>query len=160
MKSSERNSAGTEVENPDLDGPQFPTGIADAIVEVLGDRLAPFEGSFLNALDNDAILEYPFGGLLPTITGREAAIELFTVVPKQVRIENVVLDAYYIAADAAILEYRSTPRILATGQQFEQRYVMIVKTEAGKITLMREYFDPSAVVGFASGDAESGQADG
>lgn len=157
---SDTHGASTELEHAGEDGPQFPPGIADAIINALGDRLAPFEGSFLNALDPDAILEYPFGGLLPTVTGREAAVELFTVVPKQVRIENVVLDAFYVAADAAVLEYRSTPRILATGQQFDQRYVMIVKTEAGKITLMREYFDPSAVVGFASGEAAPGEADG
>lgn len=64
-----------------------------------------------------------------------------------------------MADDAAILEYRSTPRILATGQQFDQRYVMVVKTGAGRISLMREYFDPSAVVGFATADASGGEAD-
>lgn len=149
------NSASTTVEDAEQERPQFPAGIADIIVKALGDRLAPFEGTFLNALDPDATLEYPFGGLLPSVTGRAAIDELFTVVPRQVRIENVVLDAYYEAADATVLEYRSTPRIVATGQQFDQRYVMIVKTEAGKITLMREYFDPSAVVGFVTDGAEA-----
>ncbi|TDE37663.1 nuclear transport factor 2 family protein [Actinomadura sp. 6K520] len=153
------SSPGSNVEHAEDEGPQFPTGIADIIVKVLGDRLAPFEGTFLNALDPNATLEYPFGGLLPSVTGRKAIDELFTVVPRQVRVENVVLDAFYEAADATVLEYRSTPRIVATGQEFDQRYVMIVKTEAGKITLMREYFDPSAVVGFVSDEAEPDQAD-
>lgn len=154
------NSATVNNENSDEAQPEFPIGIADIIVTSLGDRLAPFGGNFLDALDPDATLEYPFGGLLPSVTGRRAIDELFTVVPRQVRIENVVLDAYYEAADATILEYRSTPRIVPTGQRFDQRYVMVVKTSAGKITLMREYFDPSAVVGFVGDEGAGDQGGG
>lgn len=52
-------SENTETVHDDEDGPQFPAGIADAIVKALGDRLAPFGGTFLNALAHDAVLEYP-----------------------------------------------------------------------------------------------------
>lgn len=133
-----------------MSAPQYPREIAAIMITALGDRLRPPGDNFLDAFSDDAVLEFPFGGgMLPTTRGRQEIDHLFTVVPEQASVEDVVLDTYYRAADdTTILEYRSRPRIVATGARFDQRYVAVVKTRAGKITLVREYFDPTAVTGF------------
>jgi len=45
--------------------------------------------------------------------------------------------------EAAVAEVRGEGRIKATGRTYRQEYVVFLRASAGKIALLREYFDPT-----------------
>ena len=57
--------------------------------------------------------------------------------------------AYPIRADGMILEYHCVARAGATGAPFEQDYVCVASTSAGRIALYREYLNPLNIPGMA-----------
>ena len=46
-------------------------------------------------------------------------------------------------ADAAVAEVRAEGVIKATGRTYRQEYVVFLRAVAGKISSLREYFDPT-----------------
>jgi ketosteroid isomerase-like protein len=47
-----------------------------------------------------------------------------------------------VGSDAAVAEFRAEGRIKSTGRTYAQSYVLFLWTSGGKITVLREYFDP------------------
>jgi hypothetical protein len=45
--------------------------------------------------------------------------------------------------EAAVAEVRGEGRVKATGRAYRQEYVVFLRASAGKIALLREYFDPT-----------------
>jgi ketosteroid isomerase-like protein len=44
--------------------------------------------------------------------------------------------------EIAVAEVRAEAMIIPTGRRYQQEYVLFLKTQNGKIALLREYFDP------------------
>jgi ketosteroid isomerase-like protein len=47
-----------------------------------------------------------------------------------------------VDSDAAVAEFRAEGRIKSTGRTYAQSHVLFLWTSGGKITVLREYFDP------------------
>jgi ketosteroid isomerase-like protein len=66
------------------------------------------------------------------------------------RVEELIFDdlkIYQIAgADAVFAEFQGRAKVISTGRQYQQNYVVYLCAEDGKIIFAREYFDPARVV--------------
>jgi ketosteroid isomerase-like protein len=47
-----------------------------------------------------------------------------------------------VDSEAAVAEFRAEGLIKSTGRTYSQSYVLFLRSTGGKITLLREYFDP------------------
>ncbi|WP_315836171.1 nuclear transport factor 2 family protein [Bradyrhizobium prioriisuperbiae] len=100
---------------------------------------------------DDAVMEYPYGsyaGVASPLTGIAAisksvkgfldAVQDFHVkVSKVSRVEG---------EDAVFAEFSAEATVIATGRRYQQDYILYLRADAGKIVLLREYFDAPRVV--------------
>jgi uncharacterized protein len=100
---------------------------------------------------DDAVVEFPYAaglGVFERLEGRAAIWQYFKGTPESFRdLELSEIRRYTTTdPDVAIAEVHGSATIGATGQRYEQDYVMVVKTRAGKIVLYREYWNPTPAI--------------
>ncbi len=135
------------------------TSLADILKEQLGDRLAPGADTFPDFFAEDGVLECPFapaGGMVQT-TGQANIAAYLRKIKGTLGSDGMSLRAAYHGTDPAVtvLEYEGTARNEHTNAAYLQRYVAVVKTQAGRITLFREYWNPLPVIKAFGGPIEA-----
>jgi len=96
----------------------------------------------------DIVWELPFAPALghpARVSGRAEVVKFaawFIAAVENFRFFDVRVQAL---ADpgAAVAEVKGEGRIRATGRSYRQEYVVFLRASAGKIALLREYFDPT-----------------
>lgn len=115
----------------------------------LGDALAPGVVGYLDLFHDDAVFEFPFapGGAVHQAGKTAMAAYLADGVDSTV-LEAFVLTAAYPMSDGhtTVLEYESQGHDRASGRPYRQHYVGIYQVTDGRLTLIREYFNPLAVL--------------
>ncbi len=55
--------------------------------------------------------------------------------------------------DIVVLEFEGCGRGVATGEPYDQRYILVIRTPGGRVTHYRDYWNPLAVLRVAKGAA-------
>jgi ketosteroid isomerase-like protein len=97
---------------------------------------------------DDIVWELPFAPALghpACVSGRAEVAKFaawFVAAVENFRFFDVRVQAL-ADPEAAVAEVRGEGRIKATGSVYRQEYVVFLRASAGKIALLREYFDPT-----------------
>jgi len=123
--------------------PRDAGGLLDAHLALIGTDIE----RWLELFAEDAVVEFPYArplGLPERLEGREAIRRYFGDTPKHFLGLVFTNVQRYLTTDpeVAIAEAHGSATIAATGRQYEQDYIMLVKTRAGRISLYREYWNP------------------
>ncbi len=114
---------------------------------VLGSRLAPDAATFPDMFAaEDGVLEYPFAppGLRSPLVGRDAIVANFQVIRKLLRIDSVTDVVAYEMNDPqlVVLEFAGHGEGLNTGEDYEQRYISMIRLRDGRIAHYKDYWNP------------------
>lgn len=123
--------------------PRDAGSLLDAHLELIGTNIE----RWLELFTDDAVVEFPYAaglGLPERLEGREAIRRYFAETPKHfLGLVFTNVQRYRTTEpDVAIAEAHGSATIAATGNTYEQDYVMKVKTRDGRISLYREYWNP------------------
>lgn len=123
---------------------------SDVLRSALGVRLEESEGGFIDMLAEDAVMEFPFSppGMPTRLEGREALAHHLSLLGGLIAFDEFGDVQVYDCADPAIviLEFTANGRGLQTGAPYRQRYVSIIRTQAGRIVRYTDYWNPLAVL--------------
>ncbi|HZH13257.1 MAG TPA: nuclear transport factor 2 family protein [Archangium sp.] len=123
--------------------PRDAASLLDAHLELIGTDIERWLGLFAE----DAVVEFPYAaglGLPERLEGREAIRRYFADTPKHFQglVFTQVRRYRTSEPDVALAEAHGSATIAATGNGYEQDYVMLVRTRDGRISLYREYWNP------------------
>ena len=96
----------------------------------------------------DVVWELPFAPALghpARVAGRAAVVQFaawFVGAVENFRFFDAKVQAL-ADPETAVAEVKGEGRIKATGRVYRQEYVVFLRASAGKILLLREYFDPT-----------------
>jgi ketosteroid isomerase-like protein len=99
----------------------------------------------------DAVMVLPFVEDVPPTRGRSAIVaQLRDSVPAMFDRMNFTYDEWYDVRgdDAVIAEYHSECPQRGSGRIYRNTYITVFRFEGAKITLYKEYLNPSKFVGF------------
>jgi len=109
---------------------------------------------------DDAVQEMPYtpANFPKRVVGKDALIKQYAAWPQnsgKARFTDCI--RFYATRDPSIVvvEYHGVSEIVPTKRVYDQRYIGLFHIEGGKITLFREYFDPT-VFAYAFGLEEGG----
>ncbi len=105
---------------------------------------------WIDLWSEDGVLEFPFApaGRRSRYVGKTDILAYMTAVAARMagRIKSDGLGYFQVRPmldpQAVSLEMSVKGRILETGAAYEQKYVSIIETKGGKISLYREYWNP------------------
>ncbi|AKT41921.1 nuclear transport factor 2 family protein [Chondromyces crocatus] len=125
------------------------TRTAASVLEDLWALITTDTERWLELFAEDGMVEFPYAGSLGSpgrLEGKAAIRRYFTEALKSFegleftrRRKHLLHDP-----DLVIAEVHGSATITTTGRRYEQDYVMVLQTRAGKIVLYREYWDPMA----------------
>jgi uncharacterized protein len=102
---------------------------------------------WLTLISDDLLWELPYAPSLghpAQLTGRKEVVNhvtWFLGAVENFRFFDV--NVYPLSdAEAAVAEFKANGLIKSTGRVYVQNYVLFLRTTDGKITFLREYFDP------------------
>ncbi len=118
---------------------------------------------WLELFADDAVVEFPYAeglGRAGRLVGKAAIAAYFTGTPgvfRELRFRDL---RRFASADpeVAIAEVHGSAIIGPTGRAYEQDYVMVLRTRAGKIVAYREYWNPVTALAAFAGAQIPGQA--
>ncbi|MDC0743034.1 nuclear transport factor 2 family protein [Polyangium mundeleinium] len=107
---------------------------------------------------DDAVVEFPYAppGLPARLEGKAAIDAYFRPTPQTFAGLTFSDVRRYVTTDpdVALAEVHGTAQIPATGKRYEQDYIMVLRTRAGKIVHYREYWNVGrALEAFGDTDA-------
>ena len=130
------------------------------VKRALRDQLAPGATGYLDLFHDDAVFEFPYapGGAVRQEGKAQMAAYLRSIAGGNA-LDAFVLTAAYPMSDGhtTVLEYESRGHDRASGRPYRQHYLGIYQVTDGRLTLIREYFNPLAVLE-AAGKNPEGQA--
>jgi ketosteroid isomerase-like protein len=137
--------------------PQEPKQLFARSLELLSDgKIEEWVGLFAD----DGILEFPYPapGFPSTMQGRDALLAQMTMFAEQLRIDFSEPEFHVAAQDLVVAAYTAECTLVATGGQYHQTYLSVVRFENGRITLFRDFWNPWLVMEAAGGEVAWKQA--
>ena len=122
--------------------------VAEALLHQHIETLVADNTRWQTLLADNVAWELPFAPVLghpARVAGRAAVVQFaawFVGAVENFRFFDVRVQAF-ADAEAAVAEVRGEGQIKATGRAYRQEYVVFLRASAGKIALLREYFDPT-----------------
>ncbi|MET8681399.1 nuclear transport factor 2 family protein [Streptomyces sp. NPDC004647] len=110
---------------------------------------------------DDGILEFPCPapGFPSQMQGREALLAQMTMFGEQLKVEFSEPEFYTVTEDGLLVAaFTGECTLVATGGQYTQTYLSVVRFENGKITLFRDFWNPWLVMEAAGGEIAWKQA--
>jgi hypothetical protein len=100
---------------------------------------------------DDATLDFVYGasaGVTSPLHGIDAIAESISGFLNAVRDFKVQITSLYgiDGEDAVMAEFSGTGTVISTGRTYNQNYIVYLRAEAGKIVMLREYWDPTRVI--------------
>lgn len=125
--------------------------------DVLGDRLDPGAGSFVEMFAEDGVMEFPYAlpGDPERVEGRNALTAYLKGVNDKLSVDRMEHPRVIEAADpdTLILEFEGFGQGKATGEPYEQRYLAVIRTKDGRIVRYTDYWNPLALLRATRGRA-------
>jgi len=112
------------------------------------ETLVDDNASWQALLADDVVWELPFApavGHPARVTGKAEVMKFaawFVGAVENFRFFDLRIHSF-ADADAAVAEVKGEGRIKTTGRVYRQEYVVFLRASAGKIAVLREYFDPT-----------------
>jgi ketosteroid isomerase-like protein len=120
--------------------------ILSIIQSALGDRVDQTTTNFVELMDEDFVMEFPFArpGMETRIAGRDAVLAYLGTVLGGVSIEQVDNVVVHETADpeVVILEFEGHGRSLQVDEPYDQRYISVIRTRGGRMVHYRDYWNP------------------
>ena len=120
----------------------------DLVVGALGSQLTPGVDDYLDLFADDGVLETPYvaPGSISRVEGRDAIGVFLDKLRGVIRLADFALIATFPAQDGitTVLEYEGTVYLEKQGTRFHQRYIAVFQVRGGRLSLWREYTNPSA----------------
>jgi ketosteroid isomerase-like protein len=118
----------------------------DALKSALGDRLAPDIDDFVDLFTDGAVIDVPFdaNGAAEPVRGRAAIRTMVRQLEPMLRFDEVRFDEVHETReeDVLVCEYEALLTRADLGARLRRRYIAVVRLEAGRIVLLREYGGP------------------
>jgi len=136
--------------------------------KALGNRIAPDATTFLDMVADNGVMEFPYSpsGLPDRLDGKAAIARHLEGLADMIAFDRMGEPTIYATTDpdVTIVEVEGFGRAVSTGEAYDQRYISVIRTEAGRIVHYRDYWNPLVVLralrGSAAVDAlASGAAD-
>jgi hypothetical protein len=125
--------------------------------QVLGNRVAMEAVSFLDMLADDAVMEFPFSppGLATRLDGKPAIVSHLATLGDMIAFDHMGEPTVHVTTDpdVTIVEFDGFGRGVSTGASYDQRYISVIRTAAGRIVHYRDYWNPLVVLRAIRGDA-------
>ncbi len=112
------------------------------------DTLVQDRARWQSLIADDLVWELPYApsiGHPPKLVGREQIVSFVNEIlnaTEDFRFHDININAM-ADENKAIAEVRATARILPTGRDYDQSYVIFLESRDGKIAHLREYFNPA-----------------
>ena len=98
----------------------------------------------------DAVFEYPFAppGYPQEVRGKKALFEHFKNFPETVKFfEFTDLQMHpTLNPEILIVEFAGRGKILASGREYNQKYISVMQMTDGKISRYRDYWNPLVAI--------------
>ncbi|MER6252765.1 nuclear transport factor 2 family protein [Streptomyces sp. NPDC001584] len=110
---------------------------------------------WVDGFTEDGILEFPYPawGLPTRVQGREALLAQMTIFREQLKVQFSEPHFYTAGEDGLIIgAFTGECTLLATGGQYHQTYLSVVRFEQDRIALFRDFWDPWLVMEAAGGE--------
>jgi hypothetical protein len=125
--------------------------------KALGDRIDKGASSFVDMMAEHAVMEFPYAlpGLPVRLDGREAVARHLERAAGIIAIDRMGAPTVHrsIDPDLIILEFDGFGHGVETGEPYDQRYISVIRTDNGRITHYRDYWNPIAVLRARKGTA-------
>ena len=125
--------------------------------KTLGDRIDADAGSFLEMMAGDGVMEFPYAppGFPTRFDGRAAIARHLARLGDLIAFDRMSEPVVHPTADpnVVIIEFDGFGRGVATGEPYDQSYVSVIRTKAGRIIHYRDYWNPLVVLRAARGAA-------
>jgi ketosteroid isomerase-like protein len=106
-------------------------------------------GKWAELLADNASWEFPYGDAvgLKTLEGKPAMVNLVSTFMEPLRDYAYGKPSIHLLPDgsSAVAEFSGQGIVTANGRTYANKYVLFVETAGGKITKLREYFNPAAI---------------
>lgn len=125
--------------------------------KALGDRIDKGASSFVDMMAEHAVMEFPYAlpGLPVRLDGREAVARHLERAAGIIAFDRMGAPTVHrsIDPDLIILEFDGFGHGVETGEPYDQRYISVIRTDNGRITHYRDYWNPIAVLRARKGTA-------
>ena len=123
----------------------------------LGDRIDKGASSFIEMMAEQAVMEFPyaFPGLPVRLEGRDAVARHLESVAGLIAFDRMGPPTVHPSTDQdlVIIEFDGFGYGVETGEPYDQSYISVIRTEDGRITHYRDYWNPIAVLRATRGAA-------
>jgi uncharacterized protein len=123
----------------------------------LGDRIDRGASSFVDMMAEHALMEFPYAlpGLPSRLEGRDAVARHLERAAGLIAFDRMGGPTIHPSTDPdlVILEFDGFGHGVETGEPYDQRYISVIRTENGRITHYRDYWNPIAVLRATKGAA-------
>ena len=124
--------------------------LTDILKAELGDQLRADADTFLAMFADDGILECPYApeGAMHQLIGKQAIASYYEKLAQLQVSTGMELTGSYHSTNGAtsVLEYSGTVENKRDFTSYPQRYIAVIETRDGLLTLYREYWNPKPVV--------------
>jgi uncharacterized protein len=124
----------------------------------LEDLLDPTASSFLEMMDVDSVMEFPYAppGATQRLDGRAALEAHLSGFGEMLKIESMTDLTVHRTHQpgVVILEFGCVGKGVKTGEPYNQRYISVITVRNGRIAHYRDYWNPLVVLS-AVGNAEA-----
>ena len=116
----------------------------------IGDLIRPDAGSFLEMVDEHAIMEFPYAppGGVARLEGRDALASYLQGFPEILQIDRMTEPVVHrtLNPEVVILEFGCIGRGVRTGEPYNQRYISVITVKDGFIVHYADYWNPLIVL--------------
>jgi ketosteroid isomerase-like protein len=125
--------------------------------KALGDRIDAGANAFIDMMAEHAVMEFPYAlpGLPVRLDGKDAVARHLKRVAGLIAFDRMGTPTVHPSTDPnlVIIEFDGFGRGVETGEAYDQRYISVIRTENGRITFYRDYWNPIAVLRATKGAA-------
>ncbi|MEU8924539.1 nuclear transport factor 2 family protein [Kitasatospora sp. NPDC048545] len=110
---------------------------------------------WIDGFTEDGVLEFPYPawGLPTRMQGREALLAQMTMFREQLKVEFSEPEFYTATEDGLVVAgFTGECTLIATGGQYHQVYLSVVRYEHGRIAHFRDFWNPWSVMEAAGGE--------
>ncbi|MFD5408881.1 MULTISPECIES: nuclear transport factor 2 family protein [Streptomyces] len=110
---------------------------------------------WIDGFAEDGVLEFPYPawGLPTRMQGREALLAQMTMFRDQLKVAFSEPEFYATTEDGLVVAtFTADCTLLATGGQYHQTYLSVVRYAQGRIVLFRDFWNPWLVMEAAGGE--------
>lgn len=123
----------------------------------LGDRISSKAVTFLDMVAEDVAMEFPYAapGLPTRLDGKAAIARHLESLGGMIAFDRIGEPIIYATSepDVTIVEFEGFGRGISTGEPYDQRYISVIRTDAGRIVHYRDYWNPLVVLRALRGSA-------